>query len=306
MIVCTSPSFSKHPTLQAKVRALSNECKLNTEGRRLAGEELYHFIGNAEVLIVGLEQVNQTLLAHCPNLKFIVRYGTGLDNIDLDACSARGIGIGWTGGVNRLSIAELTLSFMLGMCRNVFAASNLLRQGQWRKEGGCQLSGKTIGIVGMGYVGKEVVRLLNPFNCRILANDTLDQDTYYLKNNIESVDLDKLLIESDIVTLHVPLVEKTHDMISTKELAKMKSSGFLINTARGGIINEPALKQALLSNIIAGAALDVFSQEPPMDNELLALPNLFCTPHIGGNAKEAIEAMGMTAIEHVRSYLNND
>lgn len=193
---------------------------------------------------------------------------------------------------------------MLMLARNLYVTSNELKQGVWNKSGGFQLSGKTVGIVGLGHIGKELIRLLQPFECKILVNDIISQNDYYKENNLIEVSKEELYAQSDIITLHVPLDEHTHNMIDQKALQAMKSTAYLLNSARGGIINENALKWALKNNIIAGAAIDTYTQEPPTDTDLLSLPNLICTPHIGGNAKEAIEAMGMSAIHHLREYYN--
>ena len=164
------------------------------------------------------------------------------------------------------------------------------------------MSGKTVGIIGMGFIGKEVVRLLKPFNCRILVNDLLDQEDYYRLHNLEAVDKATLMRESDFVTLHVPFDESTENLIDVDALARMKPEAYLINSARGGIIDEAALKAALLGGVIAGAAIDAYAEEPPEDLDLLRIENLICTPHIGGNALEAVENMGNSAIDHLVDF----
>lgn len=303
-VIVTSPSFSNNKLLQTELHRFFPSAKLNTSGLRLKGNELIAYIHNAEAIIVGLETIDEALIEQLPKLKYIAKYGVGLNNIDLEACKKRNIAIGWTGGVNRLSVAEMTLGYMLILARNLYVTSNELKQGVWNKSGGFQLSGKTVGIVGLGHIGKELIRLLQPFECKILVNDIISQNDYYKENNLIEVSKEELYSQSDIITLHVPLDEHTHNMIDQKALQAMKSTAYLLNSARGGIINENALKWALKNNIIAGAAIDTYTQEPPTDTDLLSLPNLICTPHIGGNAKEAIEAMGMSAIHHLREYYN--
>jgi len=303
-IAATSPSFSKNSVLQKEMSRYFPKAKLNLEGKRFNKEELIEYIKDAEAVIVGLEPMDEEVLSKCSNLKIISKYGVGLNNIDKDACRKREITIGWTGGVNKLSVAEMTLGYMLMLSRNLYMTSNELKNGIWNKSGGFQLSGKTIGIVGVGHIGKEVVRLLKPFGCKILVNDIIEQNEYYKENSLIEVTKEELYRSSDFITLHTPFDETTNNLIKLDNMKLMKSSAYLLNSARGGLINEKDLKIALSSGIIAGAAIDAYVEEPPTDAEFLALPNLICTPHIGGNAKEAVEAMGMSAIEHLRNFYN--
>ena len=304
-IIATSPSFSKNKTLQNKIYKYFPYAKLNLEGKRFNQVELIEYIKDADAIIVGLEPINKEVLDSCPNLKIISKYGVGLNNIDLEECKKRDIAIGWTGGVNRLSVAEMALGFMLMFSRNLFITTNQLKKGTWNKSGGFQLSGKTVGIVGVGYIGKELVRLLEPFGCKILVNDIINQDAYYKKYNLIEASKEELYRESDFISIHTPQDESTFNFITLNEMKMMKSTAYLLNTARGGLINEQDLKFALQNSIIAGAAIDAYIEEPPTDREFLSLPNLICTPHIGGNAKEAVEAMGMSAIENLKLIMES-
>ena len=301
-IVATSPSFSKSKLLQDEILQFFPNTKLNLEGKRFNKAELIQYIGNADGVIVGLENIDDEVLKNCPNLKIVSKYGVGLNNIDLDACKKKDVAIGWTGGVNKLSVAEMTLSYMLMLCRNLFVTSNQLKNGQWNKSGGVQLSNKTIGIIGVGHIGKEVVRLLKPFNCRILVNDIIEQEEYYKSHGLLETSKEEIFKNSDIITIHTPFDDSTENLINKKSFSIMKKSAFVINSARGGIVNEDDLKFALLNNNISGAAVDAYVEEPPTDKDLLLIENLICTPHIGGNAKEAVEAMGLSAIKHVKEF----
>jgi len=303
-VVVTSPSFSKNKILQEKIKGYFPDVKLNLDGKRFNKKELIEYIKGAEAVIIGLETIDKEVLDNCQDIKIVSKYGVGLNNIDLDECERREIAIGWTGGLNRLSVAEMTLGYMLMLSRNLFITSNQLKKGIWNKSGGFQLTGKTVGIIGVGYVGKELVKLLKPFNCRILVNDIISQSNFYQDYNLIESSKDDILKNSDIVTIHTPFDESTYNMINIKNLKMMKKEAFLINTARGGIVNENDLKIALKENIIAGAAIDAYVEEPPTDVELLSMENLICTPHIGGNSIEAVEAMGISAIEHLRGFYN--
>ena len=223
--------------------------------------------------------------------------GVGLDTLDLPALARRGVRLGWTGGVNRRSVAELTLAFIIALLRHVPRAGGEVRAGTWRRHIGRQLTGKTVGIVGCGQIGKDLVRLLTPFGCRVFAHDIRDYAGFYAEYGVEPVDLETLLGATDVVSLHVPADETTRGMLSADRLALMRPEAVLVNTARGGLVDETALTAMLRDGRLAGAAFDVFAIEPPSDFGLLALPNFLATPHIGGSAEEAILAMGRAAIE---------
>ncbi|MCB1324859.1 MAG: phosphoglycerate dehydrogenase [Spirochaetales bacterium] len=307
MIRVCSVSFSKNRELVAELHAHFPEAGLNDAGTILSGSKLIDYLGGVEAAIVGTEKINREIIDALPELKFIAKYGVGLDNLDSEYARAKGIGIGWQGGVNRRSVSELALGFMLGLSRNIFFSGLALKAGRWEKEGGFQLTGKTVGIVGCGFTGTDLARLLVPFGCRILICDILDKGDVVAELKASGLqcaqaDLSVLLGECDLISLHVPLTGQTSGMVNPDFLRSMKRSSFLINTSRGGVVEQEALKSALQSNQIAGAAIDVFAIEPPDDLELLSLPNLMVTPHIGGNAREAVLAMGRSAIQALRDF----
>jgi phosphoglycerate dehydrogenase-like enzyme len=304
LIKVTALAFSKNEALVDALRKVFPEAEVNTAGIRYKGDALVDYLSGADGAIVGLEPITAGVLDRLPALKIISKFGVGLDNVDQEACRERNVTVGWTPGVNKESVAELALGCMLGLVRNIYAASSKLKQEVWEKNGGAGLSGKTIGIIGLGHIGKELVRLLAPFRCRIFVNDIVDISDFAEKNGLVEVSKEELLAKSDIVTIHTPLTETTRHFFNADTFNRMKPGAFLINTARGGIINENDLKQALQQNRLAGAALDVFEQEPPTDRELLSLPNLICTPHIGGNSYEAVMAMGLSAIGHLEAFYN--
>jgi phosphoglycerate dehydrogenase-like enzyme len=305
-IAVTSVSFSKNAALRKELKNKFPNSFLNESGNKLPEHDLIKFLKNADAAIVGTESITDKILSHAPRLKIISKYGVGLDNIDEKSLKRRNITLGWTGGVNRRSVSELTLCFMLGLCRNVFSSGFKLKQSAWDKDGGHQLSEKTVGIIGCGHIGSDVARLLSPFGCSLLVRDIVDKSDFCREQQGAYVTrLEELIERSDIITLHVPLTELTHQMVNENFLGKMKSTAFLVNTCRGEVLNQEALKNALAQKIIAGAALDVFVEEPPTDVEFLSLPNLMVTPHIGGNAREAVEAMGHSSIDHLASFFSN-
>ena len=303
-VVVTPPAFYKSEALRLKLSSLFPNTVYNQNTDYLSGEELMEFLKDADAAIIGRDPVTQDTLNALPQLKMISKYGVGLDNVDLNAIKKSGIEFSITTGVNKRSVAELTLSFMIGLCHNIFISAERVKRGEWIREGGRNLSGKTIGIIGCGNVGKEVVKILKPFGCKILINDIEDRSKFCLKQGAIESSFELLIKESDIVSLHVPLTNLTRNMINKNVLKDMKVNAFLINTSRGPVVNPSDLHRALVSKEILGAALDVFCSEPPDDIEFLKLPQLMVTPHIGGNSIEAVEAMGQAAIDNLLKYFN--
>jgi D-3-phosphoglycerate dehydrogenase len=303
-IAVCSRSFSRHPVLRAELLARYAHVTFNDSGRQLEGDDLIGFLQGHDRAITALERIDDRLLSRLPELKVIGKYGVGLDMIDLDAMRRHGVRLGWTGGVNRRSVSEMVISFSVAMLRHVPAANREVLAGTWRQHVGGLLTGRTVGIVGCGFIGKDLVELLQPWNCTILANDILDFPEFYRRHGVTPVAIEELLQRSDVVTLHVPLDDSTRNMITAGRLALMKKSAILINLARGGLVDEAALKAALVEKRLAAAAFDVFAVEPPQDPELLALPNFLASPHIGGSAEEAILAMGRAAIDGLEHGLD--
>ena len=299
--VC-SRSFSKNLTLRKELLHQYKKVTFNDEGLKLQGDSLIAFLRGHQKAITALETIDDYVLSQLPELNVISKFGVGIDMIDVRAISKHGKKFGWTGGVNKRSVSELVISFAIALLRHVPASNREVISGTWRQHVGGQLSGRTIGVIGCGHIGKDLIKLLQPFECSILVNDIRKYEDFYKKYNVEYLELEELLKRSDIVTLHVPLDESTKDMLTVDRLALMKKSAILINLARGGLVDEIALKNMLLDKRLSGAAFDVFLEEPPQDQELLSLPNFLVTPHIGGSSQEAILAMGRAAIQGLNVF----
>ncbi|TAK18723.1 MAG: phosphoglycerate dehydrogenase [Acidobacteria bacterium] len=295
-VAVASRSFSKHPLLRAELTARYPDAAFNELGRALAGEDLIAFLRGHDRAIIALERIDARILDALPALRVISKYGVGLDMLDLVAMNARSVRLGWSGGVNKRSVAELTIAAAIQLLHRAAEASADVRAGQWRQWSGRQLTGKSFGIIGCGHVGKDVAVLARAFDCSVLACDLLDFPEFYSAHGVRPVDLDTLLRTADVVTLHVPLDASTHRLINRDRLNLMKRGSVVLNFARGGIIDEAALVEALRSGAIAGAAVDVLEHEPPIDRALIDLPNVLATPHIGGSTEEAVIAMGRAAI----------
>ncbi|MGV7221815.1 MAG: phosphoglycerate dehydrogenase [Nitrospinales bacterium] len=301
----TPPAICKIKSFRENLLTTFPNAVFNETGKYFTEEDLIEFLKDADGVLIGRDPLTDKVLTSLPNLKIISKYGVGLDNIDQEAIKLHGRILGFTPGVNKHSVAELALGFMISLCHNIFKSGFALKNRKWEKDGGHQLSGKTVGIIGCGNVGKELIRLLRPFECRVLVRDILDLSEYCSSHGAEETSFEELITRSDIISLHVPLTKLTRNMIDGKILQNMKTSSFLINTSRGDIVNEVDLKQALMNDSIAGAALDVFSIEPPEDQDLLECENLMVTPHIGGNTVEAVTAMGNSALEHLVNFFKN-
>ena len=303
--VC-SRSFSSNPVLRSELLSRYQHVTFNDDGLKLHGETLVEFLRGHEKAITALESIDDYVLSRLPELKIIAKYGVGLDMVDLSAMRRHGKHLGWTPGVNRRSVAELVLAFAIVMLRQVPMANREVLAGTWRQRVGGNLTGRTVGVIGCGHIGKDLVRLLQPFDTTILVHDIRVYPEFYEAHRIEQVSLEALLTRADIVTLHVPLDASTRGMLDADRLALLKPGAVLINAARGGLVDEVALKQMLQANRLAAAAFDVLAVEPPEDMELLALPNFLVTPHIGGSAQEAILAMGRAAIDGLDHHMLPD
>lgn len=295
-VVVASNTFSNDEALRAALSARFPEAAFNPTGRILAGAELVDLLRGGTAAIMGLERIDAALLDACPQLRVISKFGVGLDNIDLDGCARRGVAVLSTPGVNALAVAELTLGLMISLARRIAISTHHLKSGRWVRNGGVQVLGKQVGLIGLGHVGRQTARVLQAVGCSIAAHDIRDLSAYCAEHGIERASLDQILAESDVVSLHVPLTPDTRGMIRRPQLHRMKPTAFLINTARGGIVDEDDLADALENGTIAGAASDVFTDEPTRNARLCGLETFIGTAHVGGNSREAIHAVGMAAI----------
>ncbi len=295
-VAVASHSFPKNQTLRDELLSRYPDSVFNETRSPLVGQALVAFLRGHDKAITGLEALDDTVFAALPDLRIVSKYGVGLDTIDLDAAARHGVSVRWTPGVNRQSVAELTIAFMIMLARNVSAVTSDLRSGIWTPGIGRQLSSATVGILGCGNVGQTVARLSRAFGARVIAHDIRNYDDFYRENSVVPAGFDTILRDSDFLTVHLPLDSTTRGLIGARELAAMKRTAFLVNTARGGIVDEGALKRALVDGGLAGAACDVFEIEPAADTELLSLTNFVGTPHIGGSSTEAVLAMGRAAI----------
>jgi D-3-phosphoglycerate dehydrogenase / 2-oxoglutarate reductase len=272
-----------------------------TSAATLVGE-----IANADGLIVrSATRVTAELLDRAEQLRVVGRAGVGVDNVDMDAATNRGVLVMNTPGGNAVSVAEHTLALMLGLARSVPQGNASIHAGRWEKSAlaGMELRGKTLGLVGLGRVGTEVARRARSLEMKVIAHDPYVTPAAARELDVELVPLDELLRRSDIVSLHTSLSAATEKMLNAQTIAKMKRGARLINCARGELVDESALGEALKSGQLAGAAVDTFAVEPPKNSPLVGLPNLIATPHVAGSTAEAQEEVGTLIAQQVRDYL---
>ena len=275
----------------------------------LAPAQLLEVIGRYDALLVRSNtQVNTEVIQAAKSLRVIGRAGTGVDNINLEAATNKGIVVMNTPGGNSVSVAELAMGLMLSMARSVPQASASTKQGKWDKKSftGVELKNKTLGIVGFGKIGMEVAKRARAFQMNVVVYDPYVSDRLAQDLSVKLASLDELFAESDVITLHVPLVDATRHIVNVASIAKMKEGVRIINTARGELVNEAHLAAALDSGKVAAAAVDVLSLEPPAtDNPLLRHPKVIVTPHIAASTAEAQEVVGVEIAEQVRGFLKD-
>lgn len=273
----------------------------------LAPDELARELRDVDGLIVrSATKVTAESLGKPGRLKVIGRAGTGVDNIDLDAATRAGVVVMNTPGGNSVAAAELTMTLLLALCRNVSQANEELRAGRWerKKYMGVEVAGKTLGVVGLGKIGLEVARRARAFRMEIVGFDPFVSNEVARAAGVRCVELDELAAVADVLTLHVPRTDETRNLIDAAMLAKMKPGVRIINCARGGLVDEKALLDAIESGHVAGAALDVFDKEPPEDTRLVNHPHVVCTPHLGASTREAQVRVGIEIAEKLRDYLH--
>ena len=304
-IFLASPSFGQYSFRPKNILEEYNfTLRGNSLGRKLLPEEIVDLAYNADGIIAGTESYSEDVINKLPNLKVISRLGVGLDNIDLKIADEKGIKVFITNSPAP-AVAELILGLMLDIKRRISNQNQNLKEGKWEKKMGSLLQGNTLGIIGLGTVGKALIRLVQGFDFIVLAYDQVKDEKFQKEYNVQYTELNTLLKESDIVSLNINLTDQTKYLINKTRLKLMKSDSVLINTSRGEIVDELALYTALKNGKLAGAGLDVFEQEP-YSGLLTELENVVLTPHIGSYAKEVRVQMEIEAVENLIRGLNEE
>jgi D-3-phosphoglycerate dehydrogenase len=307
-LLVTPTSYGKNdPRLKTQLEEQVGEVLYNPTGKPLSSAELAQLLPGIDGYIAGLDDINAQALQSADRLKVIARYGVGVDKVDLVAAHQKGIVVTNTPGANSVSVAELALGLMLALARQIPEAVDAVHQGKWPRYSGLSLEGKTIGILGLGAIGKQLARRLAGFDCRILAHDPFADVAFARNNHVELAELNTVVEQADFISLHLPLLPETRGMVNETFLNRMKKGSFLINTSRGEVLDEEALLRALQSGHLKGAGLDAFTVEPPdPKNPLLVLPQVIATPHLGAQTDGATSNMGWLAMRDCLAVLKNE
>lgn len=304
IFVSTHP-FSSTSNLPTKLISENGfELSVNEHGRKITSSELAYDIQDAEILIAGTEKITEEVFKNAPNLKLISRVGIGLDGVDFELCKKYNVRVAYTPDAPTMAVAELCVGLILDLARKISHTDKAIKNGIWNRHMGTLLYGKTVGIFGIGRIGKSLVHLLSSFNVKFKAYDLEPDLAFGRLYNVDFVSKEDVLKMSDIISVNVPLKHDTLDYITLNELKQMQSHAILVNTARGGIVNETDLYVALKENIIAGAAVDVFEEEP-YKGSLTELDNIVLTCHMGASTIDSRTDMEVQALEEAIRYKNN-
>lgn len=266
-------------------------------------EQLSAWLGDAEAAIVGLDEISASVFDACPHLRVIARNGVGMDNVDLASASQAKVLVTTPLGANSTSVAELAFGMMISLVRHVIPTHNRVQNGVWKRVAGIELSGKTLGIIGLGRIGKKVARRAQAFNMRVIAHDIAPDAYFARENQIPMLSLEQVLSQSDIISLHVPLTILTHHLINPSTITQMIPGSYLINTARGNVVDMTALANALDSGHIAGAALDVHPTDHEIDPLMKGRDNVITTTHLGAYTRDSLRYTTEMAIHSILQLL---
>lgn len=305
-VLVSATSYGKADfRLKTELEQAVGEVIYNNSGKPLSSQDLQKLLPGIDGFIAGLDEVDQAAIEAGDCLKVISRYGVGVDNVDLVAAQARGIVVTNTPGANSASVAELTIGLILSLARRIPESVTATRAGNWPRLSGISIEGKVIGLLGLGSVGKQVARRLAGFDCRVVAYDPINNLENAKAMGVELLPADRVISMSDFLSLHLPLQSETRKIVNGEFLGKMKNTAFLINTSRGELIDENALVEVLQTGKLAGAALDVFPEEPPpVNHPLLKLPQVLVTPHCAAHTDGAMNAMGWAALQDCLAVLS--
>jgi D-3-phosphoglycerate dehydrogenase len=271
----------------------------NPWGRAPSERELQAALAGVDALVSGTEPVTDRVLGAAPGLKIIAKHGVGFENIDLDAARARGVLVAIAGGAIADSVADMAFALLLACARHIPQGDRAVRAGQWPRMLGVELRGKALGVIGLGQIGREVARRGQAFGMELIAYDVFRHEPFAREHGVRFLSLREVLSESDFVSLHVPVTDESRYLINEMTLMLMKPTAYLINTARGELVDEAALARALRTGRIAGAASDVFEREPPVDSPLLGLDNFIAAPHGAGQTLDGLRKLGEVTANNI-------
>lgn len=303
VFVSTHPFSSTSKEPMKLLQDNNFDVKLNPFEHKMTSQELAKEIKDSEILIAGTEKITEEVFQSAPKLKLISRVGIGLDGVDFELCKKYGVRVAYTPDAPTMAVAELCVAMILDLARQITITDKNIRVGVWKRHMGTLLYGKTIGIFGIGRIGKSLVHLLSSFNVKFLVHDINPDIAFGRLYNVNFVSKEEVLKNSDVISVNIPLKKDTLEYITSKELSLMEPHAIVINTARGGIINENDLYDALKEKIIAGAAVDVFEEEP-YSGKLIELENCLLTCHMGASTINSRTDMEVQAVEEAIRFKN--
>ncbi|WP_100487005.1 phosphoglycerate dehydrogenase [Sporolactobacillus pectinivorans] len=306
VLFCVGKSyFPIHQTMVSQLEAIGAEVNCLMFDQARSKQNIIEAIRDASVYITAVAPADREVIDAAPQLKYILKTGTGLDNVDIDYATKKGIYVSNAPGENATSVAELAIGLMVAISRKIPQLDKQTKEGHWLHSNGFECSGKTLGIIGFGSIGMKIARIAGAFDMKVIAYGVHKDYDAAARLGTSFVELDRLLAESDYIVVSTSLKKTNYHLVDARAIDKMKSSAFLINISRGALIDEPALFDALRLEKIGGAALDVFESEPPA--ELLPdLDNLITTPHIGGTTKESVNRVAQVTVENIRRFIHHE
>lgn len=304
LVTPTSLQPGKNEEALSVLREFADELVFNTAGKPLSEDELIPLLKDCDGYIAGLDEITKKVMDENPGLKVISRYGAGYDRVDIEAARQHGIKVTNTPGVNAQAVGELAFGLILGLARKIPYLNGETRRGAWVRSTGMELKGKTLGILGLGAIGKVVASCAQGFGMEILAYDPYINEGYCSSHGIEAVSFEELMSRSNVVSLHLPLLESTHHLIDKEAIGRLPEGAILVNASRGGIVDEDAAYEALKSGKLFGLGLDAFETEPPKASKLFEFDNVIATPHTGAHTKEATANMAELSIRNLMDVLS--
>jgi D-3-phosphoglycerate dehydrogenase len=303
-IAVCSRSVSKNIPAVKILKKYFKTIKLNNSNKILKNDELYNFLNGVEGTIIGLEKVDKIFLNKCPKLRVIGKYGVGTNNIDFKELNKSKTKILLQPGINKRAVSEIVLNFIITSLRNTNNLINDVKSNKWPFTFGRLLSGKTVGIIGFGNIGSDLYKLLKPFGCKILVNDINKKNKFNSLYKIKNSNIKNLLVNSDIISIHIPLNKNNYFFFSKEQFNLLKKNVTLVNTSRGGIVDEKYLYKFLKSKTQSNAFFDVMLNEPITNKKLLNLKNFYLTPHLAGSTVETVEVASIDCAKKIINFFD--
>ncbi|WRS28554.1 phosphoglycerate dehydrogenase [Oscillospiraceae bacterium MB08-C2-2] len=305
-VLCTPSSFKSKEEIPAltALKEFADEIVINPQHRPLEEDELIELLQDCDGMVAGIDFITTRVLNACPKLKVVSRYGVGYDRVDIAAAKENGIVVTNTPGANAMAVADLAIGLLLAVAREIPRLDKGMKEDKWLKSDGVEIYEKTIGILGLGAIGKGVAKRAQGFSMKVLAYDPFMNMEYAKSNNITPVSLDELLEQSDFISLHLPATPETFNLLDKAAMSKMKKGAIIINTARGGIIDDGAAYELLKSGHLGGMGIDAFVDEPPKHIPLFDLDNVVLTPHTAAHTAEAMNNMANMSVQNLIDVLS--